>query len=97
MLCEVSTNRPCKKARSSPSADPLKMLKENCLNYTKSHKYIYSLSAKNCDINNRRENYATQPTILVRDMIFSLRIDRGSMQIVEHQMISSPERKTIVT
>jgi hypothetical protein len=26
-----------------------------------------------------------------------MRIDRGSMQIVEHQMISSPERKTIVT
>ncbi len=26
-------------------------------------------------------------------MIFSLRIDRGSMQIVEHQMIYSPARK----
>ncbi len=31
--------------------------------------------------------------ILVQDLILSLRIDRGSMQIVKHQMIYSPEKK----
>jgi hypothetical protein len=32
-------------------------------------------------------------SVSVPDMIFSLRIDKGSMQMVEHQMIYSPEKK----
>jgi hypothetical protein len=31
--------------------------------------------------------------VIVQDVMLSLRIDKGSMQMVEHKMIYSPERK----
>jgi hypothetical protein len=38
------------------------------------------------------------PIDTVQDMMIGLCIDRGSMQMVEHQMIYSPERKkTMIT